>query len=604
MNPAAPWPALAFLDALRPEPGWSVDTALIATYSADIVSLVAALLALAGRDDDAGDGNPADLADAVEQLRGKVLFVVQEGRLAVMRKRAAISVILDQFVRSVRCNEQDGSWHPKFAAVRFHTPQGKIWRIWLGSRNLTVASNLDFGLTLDGREGVADGTSIEGVDRAISTLGEKAGLSRAKVRSLASACHSVRWNTPQGLSVLGIRMLSPDEHHATLPDFAGSDELVLISPFLDGAFVAKAAGWAKGARAQRYLVSTLAELRKLAHQDGKPLSDFTDTLLLFESPSREETDPEPAFGDADDANEEPSPDEEAVVRGLHAKICAVRHGTTWQMWVGSANATTRAWGGFNYELVALLEGKAVIGNGLHALLGACKPVSLETLLEAPPAPEDDAATEVESARKKICAQFEGHLAREEGVIELVSDAPFPPTPQHIRVQVGLMTGPLMDCGPVIHRVPLGHFNLPEQTGLVQWRLSAGDIECRWLQCLEVRPALPKDRDHAAIAARMTPSQVVAWIRSLLSGVPDDGGGVGSWKYAGVSAPLTGGMKITLEEVLGSRGRQGSRVADLDARIGTYLKHVMQRCAGQPETLAQLKEFSDLWDLARAELLRP
>jgi hypothetical protein len=97
----APWPAVAFLDALRPEHGWTVETALLASYSADIISLVAALLALAGRDDDAGDGNPADLADAVEHLRGKAFFVVQEGRLAAMRKRAAISVIVDQFVRSV-----------------------------------------------------------------------------------------------------------------------------------------------------------------------------------------------------------------------------------------------------------------------------------------------------------------------------------------------------------------------------------------------------------------------------------------------------------------------------------------------------------------------
>lgn len=52
MKNHAPWPAVAFLDALRPESGWTVDTALLASYSADIVSLVAALLALAGRDSD------------------------------------------------------------------------------------------------------------------------------------------------------------------------------------------------------------------------------------------------------------------------------------------------------------------------------------------------------------------------------------------------------------------------------------------------------------------------------------------------------------------------------------------------------------------------
>src|SRR5438046_1784321 len=45
------WARLSFLDALRPEPGWRTDFALLATYSVHLVALVAALLArrLVGR---------------------------------------------------------------------------------------------------------------------------------------------------------------------------------------------------------------------------------------------------------------------------------------------------------------------------------------------------------------------------------------------------------------------------------------------------------------------------------------------------------------------------------------------------------------------------
>lgn len=603
MSGAAPWPAVAFLDALRPESGWHVDRALLATYSADIVSLVAALLALAGRDDEAGDGNPADLADAVEQLRGKVRFIVQEGRLAAMRKLAAISVIVDQFVASVRSDEEVGSWHPKVAAVRFDTPQGKAWRVWLGSRNLTVASNLDFGLTLDGYEGAGNGARIEGVDRVVSAVAEKAGLSRAQARSLTAACAKVRWNAPKGLNVREMRMLSPGKHGAALPRFSGADEVVVVSPFLDGTFVASAGAWAKRTGTPCTLLSTHAELHNLAHQQGKPLQAFEDRLLVFESPAREETDPEPARTDAAAESDAPPPDEERVVRGLHAKLLAVRQGAMWQMWVGSANATTRAWS-TNHELVALVEGTALIGNGLHELLGSCRTVTLASLLETPPAAGDEVETELELARKQISAAFEGHLAREEDAFRLVCEGPFPSLADRVGVQVGLMTGPLFDWPPGVQAVSLGRFDIAQQTGLVQWRLFVGAIECRWLQCLEVRPALPRERDHAAIAARMTPSQFVAWIRSLLSGEADGGGDLGSWRSTGQSTPSTPLSKITLEEVLGSRARPGSRARDLDARIDTYLKHVMQRCAGQPEAMAQLEEFYDLWRLVRTELLRP
>jgi hypothetical protein len=51
------WSGLPYLDTLRPELGWIVDRAILATYSADLVAVVAALLALAGLDDDRGSGS-------------------------------------------------------------------------------------------------------------------------------------------------------------------------------------------------------------------------------------------------------------------------------------------------------------------------------------------------------------------------------------------------------------------------------------------------------------------------------------------------------------------------------------------------------------------
>src|SRR5690242_11617052 len=107
------WPSQAFLDALHPEPGWSVKGAILASYSADLTSIGAALLALAGLDDDTGGGGNSDLAEAVERLRGRVRILIQRGRLARPRHIPPIAGILDQFLREVPLDERESSWHPK-----------------------------------------------------------------------------------------------------------------------------------------------------------------------------------------------------------------------------------------------------------------------------------------------------------------------------------------------------------------------------------------------------------------------------------------------------------------------------------------------------------
>jgi hypothetical protein len=82
MSNAAHWPSQAYLDVLRPEPGYELKGAILTSYSADLASIVAALLALAGYHQDDGSGRKTDLAEAVEQLRGKVKILIQRGGLA------------------------------------------------------------------------------------------------------------------------------------------------------------------------------------------------------------------------------------------------------------------------------------------------------------------------------------------------------------------------------------------------------------------------------------------------------------------------------------------------------------------------------------------
>lgn len=93
---SAAWQSQAYLDALRPPPAGAVTGAILTSYSADLVSIVAALLALAGRDDEEGNGGKTDLAEAVELLRGKVRILIQRGRLGRPKRIPALAGILDQ----------------------------------------------------------------------------------------------------------------------------------------------------------------------------------------------------------------------------------------------------------------------------------------------------------------------------------------------------------------------------------------------------------------------------------------------------------------------------------------------------------------------------
>src|SRR5262249_55876995 len=133
------WGNVSYLDALRPEPGWDTEFAFLATYSADLIALVAGLLALAGLDDGRGSGSKVDFIHALYRLKNRVRLVAQAGRLVAPAKTPKILAVLDRYVREASPDENSESWHPKVALAKLKSEDGgqTQWRLWLGSRNLT-----------------------------------------------------------------------------------------------------------------------------------------------------------------------------------------------------------------------------------------------------------------------------------------------------------------------------------------------------------------------------------------------------------------------------------------------------------------------------------
>jgi hypothetical protein len=360
------WPALSFLEGLRPRPDENVELALLASYSADLGSIGATLLALAGKDTDAGRGSPSDFADAVERLRGKVRIVIQRGRLAKMRRTPRIAAVLDQFVREVDFDEATHSWHPKAALVRMRRTDGEVgWRLWIGSRNLTECVNRDIGLLL-----ISDskgGTPVPGADELARALADRAALKGLRSASLAAAIAKIAWRPPTGVRVERIRWSAGS---AGLPIPApppGTDEIVVVSPFVDKTFLARQMpSGSKSAR--RVLLTTMREIERI----GPALASFDD-LLALDAPDYPIGDPELDQEQSAPTGEDSlADDEEEVGRGLHAKLLFMRSEQNRRLWLGSANATMRAWTGRNAEVTAELLVTETIEKGLKTLLGSAR----------------------------------------------------------------------------------------------------------------------------------------------------------------------------------------------------------------------------------------
>lgn len=600
------WPALSFLEGLRPGPDESVELALLASYSADLGSIGATLLALAGKDTDAGRGTPSDFADAVERLRGKVRIVIQRGRLARMRRTPRIAAVLDQFVREVDFDEATHSWHPKAALVRTCGTDGEIgWRLWIGSRNLTECVNRDIGLLLV--SGGKGGARIPGAEDLTRGLAEKAELTGVRAASLAATIAKVAWRAATGVRVERIRWSAGTGDQAVPVPPLGTDEVVVVSPFVDKNFLARQLP--KGAKPPRsVLLTTMREIERI----GPSLTAFDD-LLALDAPDYPIGDPEPASQpaalvvDAGAADDE----EEEVGRGLHAKLLFMRSGRKRTLWLGSANATLRAWTGRNAEVTAELAVSESVEKGLRALLGSARPVAAPGMEYSP----DAAALEeeaLERARAQVAARWAAELSIDDERMRLTHYSDFHPGGPHpdeadIVLEVGALHGELLVWPAQQTDMLLGPVAAAERSEFVRLRVSRGDKGLSWLQRAPAEPPFGEDRDRAAFVRFLGARGFLLWVAGLLA--DDDRQGEGDWtsdeaqERAGLAANTAADDSLpTLEEMLAAWARDPERFREIERRVSQYLPAVLEQ-AGQedPQTGEMLRRFDALWGKVRSGL---
>ncbi|WP_372084985.1 phospholipase D family protein [Tistrella mobilis] len=600
------WPALSFLEGLRPAPDENVELALLASYSADLGSIGATLLALAGKDTDAGRGSPSDFADAVERLRGKVRIIIQRGRLAKMRRTPRIAAVLDQFVREVDFDEATHSWHPKAALVRTRSADGQTgWRLWIGSRNLTENVNRDVGLLL--LSGKKRGASIPGVNDVARALAERAALKGVRPISLSKEVTKVTWCAPSGVRVERLRWSDGNGGLAPPVPPTGTDEVVVVSPFIDKTFLAQQTAQ-KPKSARLALLTTMREIERV----GPSLAAFDD-LLTLDAPDYPVGDPEPdlAVGAAKSDYYPVTDEEEEVGRGLHAKLLFVRSAQRRRLWLGSANATMRAWTGRNAEVTAELVVTESVEKGLKALLGSAR------LVEAPCAEySPDAATQeeeaLERARAQVAARWAVQLSfdHQDACLTHGSDLyPGGPHPDEtdMLLEVGTLYGELVPWPREQITVSIGPMDPAERSEFVRLRVSHGEKGLSWLQRAPADPPFGEDRDRAAFVRFLGARGFLLWLAGLLA----DGGreGEGDWTNdeprdradPGMNPALDSALP-TLEEMLAAWARDPEKFRGIERRVSQYLPAVLEEARHEsPKTADMLHRFDDLWGKLRSGL---
>jgi len=597
------WSNVSYLDAIRPDPGWRTKYAFLASYSADLVALVAALLALAGLDDDRGSGSKVDLANAVDILADRVRLVAQAGRLVVPAKTPKILAILDRYVREVNLHESVASWHPKAALTKQISDEANAsqWRLWIGSRNLTQDLSWDVGLTLIGRPGIP-GSEIPGIPELGQTLAQHAqlpGISPGKIRS---ELRQVTWEAPPGCSVKSLRMLDGNVSRTLPPEPPKVQKLIVVSPFLDGTIVGTLGKWGD-IRTSRTLVSTRAELAKLSGQASKPLTGFQD-LLFLDSPVPDEQ----TASDVTDRENANSQDEEPEPRGLHAKLIYAEGSTGQRIWTGSANSTQRGWNGPNSEVVAELEVTPEVAAGLMDFIQLATTVRHDELGGADE--PDETEERLEQARKHVAGSW-SVVQRCDDIGPVLLSTADPNPPDHdVALSVGLLGSTQLLWPRGATSVQLPRVAAGEITELICCRLAIADSSVSWLQRAPIDPPPGEERDRQALARYLDPRTFLLWIRSLLTGDACGDGG-GNWDD---DADLSRRRKVpkvgptwwapTIEEVLRAWSRDPSSLVLIDKKVRQYLNlyEDQKDIELTPEERNVVADFHSTWHILRRSLV--
>ena len=368
-----------FLETLRPPDGYRFDRAVGTTFTLDLMALLAVPLAFTFRDAEDHDGHltsePLSLLESARRHASRIAVFCHGGYTAVPRSGQNALAFLEQSVIAAFPRRQPAVgaiFHPKVWVLRYEPRSGGPvrYRLVCQSRNLTFDASWDASLVLDGvlQEQRVRGYSLNRPladfvhDLPALAAEPVSSEQQATVDTLADELRRVRFDAPEGLELNRFLSFGLGRQNPSFPDL-GHRPLLVISPFLDGAFL-------KSAVATRPRAVLVSRREALLKAPADAISAF-DEVYAF----RPGLEPEP-----DDLDTELAP-----LAGLHAKIYVTDDGWNARVAIGSANSTAAALANppRNVEFMVELIGKKR-RFGIDALLapgGDGAAVTFRSLIE-------------------------------------------------------------------------------------------------------------------------------------------------------------------------------------------------------------------------------
>ena len=336
----------------RPE-GYELDSAIAATYTLDLDTLLSVPVALCFHDTLEGEiqGERLALLEAVGQLNGRLKVFYQAGKIRLPSSYNRLFALLEPWLQPVMPgNVAYSSFHPKFWLLRYTAPKSAVrYRLIVLSRNLTFDRSWDLALSMDGevsRETLNG--AHPGWEKLVKDLLSKdSSFEPGKV--ITKELGRINWLPPEHFKDPRILAGGP-RYGQPLDLLSPNDSILVVSPFLKDS-----AGD----------VGALDELAQRA-PEGK-------RWLLSRGEELDEIGPEKLAGwlcfsiNSDVVDGEERLEMGTGRQNLHAKLIVVERGQTCHWHLGSANATAAAMGNAgadprNTELMIRLTGKSnVIG---------------------------------------------------------------------------------------------------------------------------------------------------------------------------------------------------------------------------------------------------
>ena len=567
----------SFLDALRPPAGYRLDAGIGTAFSLEFDVLTAVLQAFvdAEVDEEAGRQNPAVVVQAITRLSGRLRIFVNRGSILfdVGRRPSRLFALFDRIVRDITL--ADASFHPKVWVLKYAPRQSPeladahpVYRLVCSSRNLSASTSWELGMRLDGarkRRPGEMGRALAGFCRAVLARDERVARVLADLAAEVEAVHFVtsremeesleflwQWPGRPGLS----RHLPGRGHRA-----------LLMAPFVRASFLDRLFG--------RFDKLTIISRQEELDALGETIHSQLAGAEVYVVCPRETVTGEPALD-------------------LHGKLLMTDGPEGSRTYLGSANASSRAWGlseSRNCEaMVAMSPGvgidrfvKAFVRgpDGIHPWIEAYRrsvepPDEIETARRA----LDEAVAKVGQIEVSVRYQ------REARVLGLAAQPPQPPALAELSTRYAIEVAPLLLLAsreafrPLVElyadEIRYPEVELADVSEFVVVRIVDRDHQLERSCVIRAQSDFDNElrdwRDDAVRADLLARSDVRALLWNILWGV---GGHPAGLRDDRVTRDGDGGHRqpllseVTIEGLLEACTEDPSRIEEIDALLRAF-----------------------------------